>query len=185
MTLHRLIAKFAIALSLTFIAPLALPVAFSSQANAENMKIASLAGSWRGRGTVKTSLKGKKESIRCRLKNRNSKDAAKISILGNCSVGNFLLPVNGWIKREGKGNAYKASLFNSLARMSSNFFTGKIKGKKLGLNYKGVDNKTKERVHATIIIVHKTASSFDLQIRRADPASKKQFSVGTIKFKKK
>lgn len=185
MTLHRTIIKFAIALSLTFMAQITLPTAFSSEAKAENMKIASLAGSWRGRGTVKTSLKGKKEGIRCRLTNRNSKDAAKITILGNCSVGNFLLPVNGWIKREGKGNSYKASLFNSLARMSSNFFTGKIRGRKLGLNYKGVDNKTKERVHASITIVHKNASSFELQIKRADPDSKKQFNVGTIKFKKK
>ncbi|MBL4892381.1 MAG: hypothetical protein JKX91_11285 [Rhizobiaceae bacterium] len=185
MTLHHSLTKIAIVLSLTFLAPITLPTAFSSQAKAENMKIASLAGSWRGRGTVKTSLKGKKESIRCRLTNRDIKSSAKMTIFGNCSIGNFLLPVNGWIKREGKGNSYKASLFNTLARMSSNFFTGKIKGKKLGLNYKGVDNKTKERVHASITIVHKNANSFDLHIKRADPDSKKQFNVGTIKFKKK
>ncbi|MBL4727717.1 MAG: hypothetical protein JKY83_13850 [Rhizobiaceae bacterium] len=185
MALHRSIIKFAVVLSLTFLAPLSLPTLTSSQAKAENMKIANLAGSWRGRGTVKTSLNGKKENIRCRLTNRDNSKAAKITILGNCSVGTFLLPVNGWIKRQGKGNTYKASLFNSLARMSSNFFTGKIKGKKLGLSYKGIDNKTKERVHASITIIHKTASSFDLQIKRADPTSKKQFHVGTIKFKKK
>ncbi|MFK5979140.1 MAG: hypothetical protein QM488_09665 [Rhizobiaceae bacterium] len=185
MVLRRTIIKFATALSLIFAAQFTLPTVFLSQAKAEKMKIASLAGSWRGRGTVKTSLKGKKESIRCRLTNRDNKSSSKMTIFGNCSVGNFLLPVNGWIKREGKGNSYKASLFNSLARMSSNFFAGKIKGKKLGLNYKGVDNKTKERVHASITIIHKSASSFDLQIKRADPDSKKQFNVGTIKFKKK
>ncbi|MBL4600981.1 MAG: hypothetical protein JKX93_18620 [Rhizobiaceae bacterium] len=186
MTLHQPKSRPAIvlALSIAFLSPLAMQTPFVQTAGAAELKIASLSGNWRGKGKVKTSIKSKKENIRCRLTNRPVKNKSKMSILGTCSVGNFLLPVNGWIQKKGKKNSYTASLFNSLTRLSSNYFSGRISGKKLKLNYNGVDNITKQPIKASITIIGSGSDNFHLEIKRADPKTNKQFKVGTIKFKK-
>jgi len=55
----------------------------------------------------------------------------------------------------------------------------------LSLKFKGVDAQTGERINANLTIVYKGEGKFDLQIRRADPDTGKQFNVGTIKFNKR
>jgi len=163
----------------------ALLLPIHNTAHAGNSMFENLVGSWKGRGVVTPNLGSKEENIRCRLSNRKSRKPGRLNVIGNCSVAGLLLPVNGWIKRKAKTKLYTAALFQSLTRLSSNNFSGKLEGKKLSLAYLGVDKDTKQQIKASIIVISKSAENFDIQIKRVDPASKKIFDVGTIKFSKR
>ena len=104
MTLHQPKSRPAIvlALSIAFLSPLAMQTPFVQTAGAAELKIASLSGNWRGKGKVKTSIKSKKENIRCRLTNRPVKNKSKMSILGTCSVGNFCYRLTAGFRKKVK-----------------------------------------------------------------------------------
>lgn len=156
-----------------------------TSATASDAIFSNLMGSWSGKGILTPNLGGKKENIRCRLQNRESKTPGRMNVLGNCSVAGLLLPVNGWIKQSGTSKKYTAALFQSLTRLSSNNFSGRSSGKKLVLSYLGKDKDTKQPIKASITILSGGAKKFKLLIRREDPKSKKDFAVGTINFAKR
>lgn len=156
-----------------------------THATASEALFSNLMGSWNGKGILTPNLGGKKENIRCRLQNRESKTPGRMNVLGNCSVAGLLLPVNGWIKQTGSSRKYTAALFQSLTRLSSNNFSGRSSGKKLILSYLGRDKDTKQPIKASITIVSGGTKQFKLLIRREDPKTKKDFAVGTINFSKR
>lgn len=142
----------------------------------------SISGKWRGKGLVKSSEKGKKESIRCRMSNTVKRDG-RIDLSGNCAVSGFVFSLNGYIEQNG-GNSYTASMFRSLANLKQSNFSGKRSGNRLNLSFKARDRVSKQDVTATIVLNSKSSNAFDVQISRSDPDTGNVFSVGTIAFGK-
>ena len=158
---------------------------YSNAIAAKKLFLDGLTGSWKGKGFVVTSLGAKEEAVRCRLRNRTDKDSIKLTITGSCGIGGVLVPMNGWIKQGGKSSKYTASLFKSLTFLRVDSFTGKLKGSKLALRFKGKDRLSKEEIAAYVTIQGKNKNRFDIHLSSTDPASKKTFKVGTIKFTRK
>lgn len=144
-----------------------------------------LTGSWKGKGFLTTSIGAKEEAVRCRLQNRKDKAKPKLILGGNCGIGGVLIPMIGWIKQSGKSKKYTASLFKNLGFLRIDLFSGKLKGAKLKLNFKGEDKVNKEDISAFITISSKNKDRFDILISSSDPKTKKVFRVGTIKFSRK
>ena len=144
-----------------------------------------LSGSWKGKGFVVTSAGAKEEAVRCRLRNRTADANAKLVIAGSCGIGGVLIPMTGWIKQKGKSSKYTASLFKSLTFLRIDQFTGKLKGSKLSLRFKGRDKISKENISVFITIFGKNKNRFDIKLSSTDAVTKKVFSVGTIKFSRK
>ena len=163
----------------TVISPVSTGVSGASPAIFENMT-----GKWRGKGLVKASPKGKKESIRCRMSNK-PKDASRITLSGNCAVSGFVFSLNGFIQQNGGKNSYTASMFRSLANLKQSNFSGKRSGSKINFSFKARDRVSKQDVQAIIKLNSKNEKAFDVQISRTDPTSGKVFNVGTITFAKR
>ena len=143
-----------------------------------------ISGKWRGKGLVKASPKGKKESIRCRMGNE-VKENSRVRITGNCAVGGFVFSLNGFIQQDGSKNSYTASMFRSLANLKQSNFSGKRSGNRLNFNFQARDRVSKQDVKATIRLSSKGQNGYDIQISRTDPETGKVFDVGTIKFSKR
>ena len=144
-----------------------------------------LTGSWKGKGFVVTNVGAKEEAVRCRLRNRTTDNSAKLVISGSCGIGGVLIPMTGWIKQKGKSSKYNASLFKSLAFLRIDQFSGRLKGKKLSLRFKGKDKINKENISVFITILGKNKNRFDIKLSSTDAVTIKVFSVGTIKFSRK
>ena len=177
-----MIKKYAVAVALslsTLIAPTGISHLEASPAIFEN-----LSGKWRGKGLVKSSSKGKKESIRCKMNNSVS-DSKRIRLKGNCAVSGFVFSLNGFIKQNGSKNSYTASMFKSLANIKQSNFSGKRSGNRINFNFKGRDRISKQAISATVKLNAKSSKAFDVQISRTDPETGKVFNVGTINFSKR
>lgn len=143
-----------------------------------------LSGTWRGSGFVMGSADGDEESIRCKMRNKNDVDKRKLVLSGNCSVNSFIFSLRGWIKQNGTKNQYNASMFQSIASLKTETFSGKQSGNKLNFTFIGHDRLSNEGISAKIQVVSKNPNQFDIRLSRTDPKTKKVFKVGTIKFKK-
>lgn len=163
----------------TVLAPMAVSQSQASPAIFENMS-----GKWRGKGLVKASAKGKKESIRCKMSNKLT-DPGRIKLSGNCAVSGFVFSLNGFIQQNGGKNSYTASMFRSLANLKQSNFSGKRSGSRINFSFNARDRLSKQDVKATIRLNSKSAKAFDVQISRTDPESGKVFNVGTITFAKR
>jgi hypothetical protein len=139
-----------------------------------------LTGSWQGSGFVRVSASAPEENIRCRLNATLVGNTGRLNVLGTCSVAGYVLPVNGYIRANAK--AYEADLFQNLAWLTTSAFTGQAKGALLQLRYQGRDSDTNEQISAAMTIAKK-AKAFDISLSRTDPQTKKNFDVGTIRFK--
>ena len=174
----RLTAAALIALAATA-SPMSVETVSASPAIFEN-----LSGKWRGKGLVKASAKGKKESIRCKMSNKVNEEN-RIKLSGNCAVSGFVFSLNGFIQQDGGKNAYTASMFRSLANLKQSNFSGKRSGTRLNFSFKARDRVSKQDVIATILLNSKNEKAFDVKISRTDPESGKVFEVGTIAFSKR
>lgn len=145
----------------------------------------NLYGKWRGKGLVKATPKGKKESIRCRMTNKPASEGGKVDLGGRCSVSGFVFSLNGYIKQNGSKNSYTASMFRSLANLKQSNFSGKRSGSRINFSFKARDRVSKQDIIATILLHSKNGKAFDIQISRTDPETGNVFKVGTIKFSKK
>jgi hypothetical protein len=144
----------------------------------------NLSGKWRGKGLVKATAKGKKESIRCRMSNKID-GSDKIKLSGNCAVSGFVFSLNGFIKQNGGKNSYTASMFRSLANLKQSNFSGTRSGNRINFSFKARDRISKSNVTATIRLNSKSATAFDVLIKRSDPKTGKVFEVGSISFAKR
>lgn len=177
-----MIKKLAVAATLSFatvFTPVSVIAPEASPAIFENMS-----GAWRGKGLVKASAKGKKESIRCKMKNKIA-EAGRIKLSGNCAVSGFVFSLKGFIQQNGGKNSYTASMFRSLANLKQSNFSGKRSGSRINFSFTARDRISKQNVVATIKLNSKSDKAFDVQISRTDPESGKVFNVGTIKFAKR
>jgi len=163
----------------TVLTPMGVQTSDASPVIFENMS-----GKWRGKGLVKASPKGKKESIRCRMSNKPEGDG-RIKLSGNCAVSGFVFSLNGFIQQNGGKNSYTASMFRSLANLKQSNFSGKRNGSRINFSFKARDRVSKQNVEASIRLNSKNAKAFDVQISRTDPASGKIFNVGMITFAKR
>lgn len=178
-TMFKKVATAGLLCAATVLTPVSVVKPEASPAIFEN-----LSGSWRGKGLVKASAKGKDESIRCKMSNKIS-DPGRIKLSGNCAVSGFVFSLNGFIQQNGGKNSYTASMFRSLANLKQSNFSGKRSGNRLNFNFKARDRLSKSDVVATIRLNSKSAKAFDIQISRTDAETGKVFSVGTIKFAKR
>lgn len=141
-------------------------------------------GKFRGKGLVKASAKGKKEAIRCRMRNKIILDGKKLDIGGSCAVSGFVFSLNGYIEQTG-GNSYRASMFRSLANLKQSSFGGKRSGNGINFSFNATDRMSKKPVNASIKMNIKSENAFDVVINRTDPKTGKNFSVGTLNFEKR
>lgn len=153
-------------------------------ANASQEIFGNMEGKWRGKGLVKASSKGKKESIRCRMNNKIKSDGKKLDLGGSCAVSGFVFSLNGFIEQTG-GNNYRASMFRSIAFIKQESFGGKRSGKRINFNFNAVDRGSKKPIKASIRLNSKTDKTFEVSISRTDPATGKNFDVGTLQFSKR
>lgn len=165
------------------VAILASPVTVFS-AKASPTIFENMSGKWRGKGLVKSSPKGKQESIRCRMSNKRESEV-RIDLSGNCAVSGFVFSLGGFIEQNGTRNSYTASMFRSLANLKQSNFSGKRSGNRINFSFKARDRISKQDVVATIQVNSKSEKAFDVKISRTDPESGKIFSVGTINFAKR
>jgi len=173
---------WALPVSLVLVASLIFPTSIYAQ---KKHFFDDLTGSWRGKGFVTTSVGAKEEAVRCRLRNRKDAKIAKLFLIGNCSIGGILIPMNGWLQQSGTSKKYTASLFKGLAFLRVDSFTGRLRGKKLNLNFVGRDKVSKEDIAVYITIAGKNKNRFDILLSGTDGKTKKRFKIGTIVFSKK
>ena len=162
--------------------PLSMPAA---PATASPKMFENLTGKWRGKGLVKGSEKGKKESIRCRMSNDLSSKEGRLDLTGSCAVSGFVFSLGGYIQQNGGKNSYTASMFKSLANLKQDNFSGKRSGSRINFKFTAFDRVTKTDIKATIRLNVKSADAFDVQVSRTDSDTGKVFDVGTISFSKR
>ncbi len=138
-----------------------------------------LTGWWKGEGLVRTTVKSPEENIRCQIRTDLNGKADRLNIIGNCVIGGFILPVNGYIRDGGK--SFEADLFRDLARLTSSTFRGRARGATLRLRYDGRDIDTNQKISAAMIIAKKS-KAFDVSLSRTDPETSRHFDVGTVRF---
>lgn len=157
----------------------AFALAIGGQARAETF-LNGLEGSWSGKGLIKTTEKGNKENIRCRLVNSIVGSGQSLRVNGNCAVSGFVFPVVGAITAE-TGSRYSSTIFNNVSWVQVDQFAGRARGARLTLVYKGRDRTTKKPVNASVII-SKRGGKFDISLRTTDADTKRAFNMGTINF---
>lgn len=157
----------------------------TSPAHASPQLFENLTGKWRGKGMVKGSEKGKKESIRCRMTNEPSATPGRLDLSGNCAVSGFVFSLNGYIQQNGSKNSYTASMFKSLANLKQDNFSGRRNGNRINFKFSAYDRVSKSDIIATIRLNSKSSTAFVVQVSRTDPDSGKVFDVGTIEFAKR
>lgn len=140
-----------------------------------------LTGSWRGSGFIRVAANSPEENIRCRINNALHPNGRELVILGNCVIGGFFLPVDGSVVARGKA-AYSATIFRTLARLTTSDFVGRLKGSRLALSFRGKDSVTRQDIQATLVIRKRGNGQFDVSMQRTDPQTQALFDVGTIRF---
>jgi hypothetical protein len=143
-----------------------------------------LTGNWRGSGFVRIAANAQEENIRCRISNALHPNGHELIILGSCVIGGFFLPVDGSVVARGK-SAYSATIFRTLARLTTSNFLGRRRGSSLALTFKGRDAVTKQSIRANMTIRKRGNGRFEVSLQRTDPETKKLFNVGTIRFRGK
>lgn len=166
-------------LSRTFLGVVTLFAGLQSTIAADRFFV-GLDGNWQGKGFIRDQPNSPQESIRCRLKTGLTPAGNRLTVLGNCSIAGFILPVSGSIFANGK--RYSADLFANLVQVTNNNFSGSVRGKSLHLNYSGMDLYTRRKVKATMTISKRGSKSFDIALKRHDPDRSGSFDVGTIRF---
>jgi hypothetical protein len=139
-----------------------------------------LDGKWRGNGFIRIDAKAPEENIRCRLDTALNSHRSKLFVRGTCSIGGFMLPINGSIVAENQ--SYTADLFKSLVQITTNSFSGSRRGSVLQLHYKGSDSVSRQKIEAYMTISKRSKNRFDIALKRTDPATARLFDVGTIRF---
>lgn len=147
--------------------------------------IQSLTGNWRGSGLVKPGPQSDQESIRCKLRSNNGRIKTRLVMNGNCAVAGLIFRLNGWIEQNGSGNRFSASMFQSLANISTQAFSGRRSGNRLNFNFTAIHKKSKQPIKTSIQVVRKSSNRFDVHVSRTDPSIKGRFKVGTISFSKR
>ena len=141
-----------------------------------------LSGKWRGKGQVRASVEKNKEVMRCKMNNSHKEAEGRLALTGRCSVAGFPFSLRGYIQQNGTKNSYRASMFQAIAALKQESFSGKRSGKKLNFVFRAKDVISKEPVNARISVVPRGKDKFDIVISRTDPKTNKNFNVGTIKF---
>jgi len=147
---------------------------------AEDRFFVGLDGYWQGKGFIRDQPNSPQESIRCRLKTDLVSSGNRLTVLGNCSVAGFIVPVSGSIIANGK--RYSADLFANLVQVTNDNFSGIVRGASLHLTYSGLDLYTRRKVKATMTISKRGSRGFDIALRRHDSGPSGSFDVGTIRF---
>lgn len=138
-----------------------------------------LAGTWSGKGVVRTTERSPDEAIRCRLRTTSDSSGGRLSVQGTCSVAGLTLPVTGAITSNGKN--YASTVFQNLARLSSTDFNGRLQGSQLKMDFSGRDLQTNQDIRAHLTI-STGKDSFNISLSRSDPDSGKLFEAGSIRF---
>lgn len=165
----------------TLLSALALFLLPLGAAQAEDSFFDGLTGNWRGSGFVRITARAPEENIRCRLTSALHPGGQQLILFGSCAIGGFMLPVDGSIISKGK-STYSATIFRTLARLTTSSFPGKRRGSKLSFSFKGRDSVTRQEISATMTI-RKRGSGFDISMSRTDPELNVLFDVGTISFR--
>ena len=92
--------------------------AYASKAIFDQME-----GKFRGKGLVKATAKGKKESIRCRMTNKPAPDGKRLDISGNCAVSGFIFSLRGYMEQTSRGDELRLRLLGAL------FLVGRDRGR--------------------------------------------------------
>lgn len=153
-------------------------------ARSEDLFFSGLTGTWRGNGFIRIAANANEENIRCRISNTLHPNGRELIIFGNCVIGSFVLPVDGSVVARGK-SAYSATIFRTLARLTTDGFTGRVRGSRLHLSFAGTDAVSRQKIRATMTIRKRGKGAFDVSLKRTDPESRKLFDVGTIRFRGK
>lgn len=138
-----------------------------------------LAGTWSGKGVVRTTEKSPDEAIRCRLRTAADSGGVRLSVQGTCSVAGLTLPVTGAITSDGKN--YASTVFQNLARLSSTEFNGKLQGSQLKMDFSGRDLQTNQDIRA-FLTISTGKNGFVVSLSRSDPDSGRLFEAGSIRF---
>jgi hypothetical protein len=97
-------------------------------------------------------------------------------------MAGFVLPVDGSIIAKGGAN-YTSTMFRTLAQLTTSGFSGRRKGSRLYLRFKGKDNTTNQVISSTLTIRKRSKDRFDIAIQSTDPQTGGLFNVGVIDFR--
>ena len=157
---------------------LASPVQAESAANF----LKSLAGTWRGSGTVFVSEKLKNSKVRCRI--TGTFDAGKRRLLnkGRCATAQKKISVRGAINYSGKGNQVSGSYVGAVGDSVITRSGGVVKGTRLTLNTTFQDRAVNKIIRTRSVIRRLSTGKFTITLFEKEGGS--YINRGKITFRK-
>lgn len=112
----------------------------------------SLAGTWRGTGTIYISEKSKNTPVRCKVTSTFDKAKRRLSNKGRCATAQKKTRVSGRIGYSSSGKGLTGSYINALGEYVVTSSSGSVSGTKMTLNTT-FQNKTVSKISRTRNVV--------------------------------
>jgi len=149
MAIHRLLLIVLCAVSIAMIG-------LTSTVHAESPAVflKSLAGTWRGTGSIYISEKSKNTPVRCKVTSTFDNAKRRLSNKGRCATAQKKTRVSGRIGYSSSGNRLTGSYINALGEFVVTSSSGSISGTKMTLNTT-FQNKTVSKISRTRNVVRR------------------------------
>ncbi len=141
---------------------IALPL--PSHAGTAERFLQSMAGSWRGSGTMAISEKSKSSRVRCKITSNLDKTGAKLRNKGQCATTRSKIDVSGSLAYERGGSKVSGSYIGTNADIVVTNSSGSVKGGKLVLFATMFDEKVNKISRSRSVIKRLSAKKFTVTI---------------------
>lgn len=174
--------KFLIASALAVsVAIGALSVPTTVQAK-EQGYVASVAGVWTGRGTIRKSSTAPKEAVRCRLKMVSKSRGAAFYVRYFCLGIDIKFETTGTLSYNQKSKTIAGKLVT--VGVGAFRASGKLRGKNVSLTLSGKDKKTGKPVKGSLSIRQSGKTKLSSALSATDVKTGKRFQAFRASFKK-
>ncbi len=143
----------------------------------------SMAGNWKGRGTVRRTAGAATEPVSCRLDSRFDEKAFKLSMAYVCLGVDVKVETRGTLTYVPADKAYRGS-WHTVGAKAKATGTGKRSGKTVRFSLDGFHPETNEPMRSQLTLTLNGAKRLANTLNAVDPKSGKSFRAFSVNFRK-